>query len=130
MNLIYINELGPDYKGHNIYEFIFSEKTDVWGDRWESKPSNSYPSPPDLEYIQKVGVLKNTDIKLSLIQHSDYFSMEEAIDGIIALGWENESFGNNGRLYFRFGDNEDLVKDKLYEKDLILEFDKKVIYEK
>lgn len=130
MYLIYINELGPDYKGDNIYEFIFSDKLDVWGERWESKPSNSYPSPPDLEYIRKVGVLRNTDIKFELIQNSDYFSMDEALDGIIALAWEKNNMESKDRLFFRFGDEESLVKDKLYEKDLILEFDKKMVYER
>ena len=55
--LIYVNELGPNYKGDNIYEFIFSIGLEsIWGDSWESKPSNGYPSPPDLEHINKVGV--------------------------------------------------------------------------
>ena len=70
--LIYVNELGPNYKGDNIYEFIFSnEITDIWGEMWESKPSNGYPLPPDLEHIKKVGVLKNDKISLSVIQKSD-----------------------------------------------------------
>jgi len=30
--LIYINGLGPDYKGDNVYEFIFSDEMEVWGD--------------------------------------------------------------------------------------------------
>ena len=63
-NLIYVNGLGPNYKGDNLYEFIFSESLDVWGESWESKPSNGYPNPPELQYIKKVGVLRNTDIKL------------------------------------------------------------------
>ena len=55
--LIYINGMGPNYKGDNIYEFIFSDTTeDVWGENWESKPANGYPSPPDVEYIKKVGL--------------------------------------------------------------------------
>jgi hypothetical protein len=32
-------------------------------------------------------------------------------------------------MVFRFGMTEQEIKDKLYEKDLILEFEKKVIYE-
>ena len=37
--LIYVNELGPNYKGDNIYEFIFSIGLEnIWGDSWESKP--------------------------------------------------------------------------------------------
>ncbi len=90
--LIYVNELGPNYKNDNIYEFIFSDSlTDVWGESWESKPSNGYPSPPDINFITKVGVLKNDKIKMSVIQNSDYFSMIDAVDGVIALSWEDET---------------------------------------
>ena len=132
--LIYVNELGPNYKGDNIYEFIFSDVvTDVWGEMWESKPSNGYPSPPDLEHIKKVGVLKNDKISLSVIQKSDYFSMIDAIDDVVALGWENESDNFNfdlvKRLVFRFGESEESVLNKLYARDIILEFEKKLNYE-
>ena len=73
--LVFINGLGPNYKGDNMYEFIFSDdKTDIWDDSWEAKPSNGYPKPPELDYIKKVGVLKNTSIELELIQNSDFFS--------------------------------------------------------
>ena len=132
--LIYVNGLGQNYKGEHIYEFIFSDKTEgIWGQDWESKPSNGYPSPPDIEKIKKVGVLKNEIIKLSLIQDSDFFSMIDALDGVIALGWEEENdlidFNQMKRLVFRFGETEKEVKDKLYERDIVLEFEKKVIYE-
>jgi hypothetical protein len=89
--LIYVNELGPNYKGDNIYEFIFSDSSeDVWGEAWESKPSNGYPLPPDIEHIKKVGVLKNDQITMSVIQNSDYFSMIDSMDDIIALCWEKK----------------------------------------
>lgn len=127
--LTYINGLGPDYKGDNLYEFIFSENLDVWGDSWESAPANGYPSPPDLEHINKVGVLRKSNIKLELAQNSDYFSMSDAMDGVVALGWEIGEYDEDNRLVFRFGQEEDAVKDKLYEKDLILEFEKNVVYE-
>ena len=127
--LIFVNGLGPNYKGDNLYEFIFSDTLDVWGDSWESKPCNSYPTPPELKYIKKVGVLKNTDLKLELIQNSDYFSMVDAMDDVVALAWEQGEESKNKRLVFRFGEEENEIKDKLYENDLILEFEKKVIYE-
>ena len=127
--LTFVNGLGPDYKGNNLYEFIFSDDTEVWGDSWESIPANGYPSPPELKHIKKVGVLRNTDLKLELIQSSDYFSMSDAMDGVVALGWEIGEYDENNRLVFRFGQEEDSVKDKLYEKDLILEFEKSVVYE-
>ena len=89
-HLIYVNGLGPNYKGDNLYEFIFSNGLEVWGDSWDSRPSNGYPSPPDLQYIKRVGVLRDTDVKLELIQNSDFFSMIDSIDDIVALAWETE----------------------------------------
>jgi hypothetical protein len=127
--LIYVNGLGPNYKGDNLYEFIFSDETEVWGEFWESKPSNGYPTPPELKYIKKVGVLRNTDIKLDLIQNSDFFCMIDAMDDVVALAWETEESEGQKRLVFRFGEEEQKIKDKLYERDLILEFEKKVVYE-
>lgn len=132
--LIYVNELGPNYKGDNIYEFIFSNsKNEIWGDNWESKPANGYPLPPNLEHIVKVGVLKHEKITLSVIQKSDYFSMMDAMDDIVALAWENDNddtnFNLEKKLVFRFGEDEQVIKDKLYERDIVLEFEKKMIYE-
>ena len=127
--LIYVNGLGPNYKGDNLYEFIFSDSLDVWGESWDNRPSNGYPQPPDLKYIKKVGVLRDTDVKLELIQNSDFFSVMDAMDDIIALAWETEDETNQKRMVFRFGVPEQEIKDKLYERDLLLEFEKKVIYE-
>ena len=117
--LIYVNGLGPNYKGDNLYEFIFSDTLDVWGESWDNRPSNGYPQPPDLKYIKKVGVLRDTDVKLELIQNSDFFSVMD----------ETEDETNQKRMVFRFGVPEQEIKDKLYERDLVLEFEKKVIYE-
>ena len=126
--------MGPNYKGDNIYEFIFSDTLEVWGENWESKPANGYPSPPDIEYIKKVGTLVNEDINLELVQDSDVFSVIDSMDGVLALGWEKENdtvdFSLVKRLVFQFGDTEDIVKDKLYERDIVLEFEKQVVYEK
>jgi hypothetical protein len=128
--LIYVNGLGPNFKGDNIYEFIFSDEQEVWGDGWDSNPCNGYPVPPELKYIKKVGVLRDTNIKLELIQNSDYFSMVDAVDGVVALAWEEDDTVKQPRMVFRFNDTEQKIKDLLYEKDLILEFEKKVVYEK
>lgn len=131
--LIYINGLGSNYRGENIYEFIFSDTTeDVWGENWEARPANGYPSPPDIEHVKKVGVLTNGNVALELVQQSDVFSVQDSIDGVIALGWEKEDeidFSLVKRLVFKYGDQEQIVKDKLYERDLVLEFEKKMVYE-
>jgi hypothetical protein len=133
-HLIYINGLGPNYKGDNIYEFIFSDTLEVFGENWESSPANGYPLPPDMEYIKKVGTLINEEITFELVQNSDVFSVIDSMDGVIALGWEKEGedkdFSIIKRLVFHFGETEDSVKDKLYERDIVLQFEKEVVYEK
>lgn len=129
--LIYVNGLGPNYRGDNMYEFIFSDELDVWGENWEAKPASGYPEPPHIQYIKKVGTLKNTSIQFDLIQNSDYMGVTDAMEEIIALAWEtDDTCENQTRLVFRFGEDEKKVKDKLYERDLILEFEKEVVYEK
>ena len=129
--LIYVNGLGPNYRGDNMYEFIFSDELDVWGDNWDAKPASGYPEPPHIQYIKKVGTLKNTSLQFDLIQSSDYMGVVDAMEEIIALAWEtDETCENQTRLVFRFGEDEKKVKDKLYERDLILEFEKEVVYEK
>ena len=99
-HLIYVNGLGPNYKGDNLYEFIFSNGLEVWGDSWASRPSNGYPSPPELQYIKRVGVLRDTDVKLELIQNSDFFSMIDSIDDIVALAWETEEIENHKLILY------------------------------
>jgi hypothetical protein len=129
--LIYINGLGPNYRGDNMYEFIFSGELDVWGENWDARPANGYPEPPELKYIKEVGQLSRTTIQLELIQNCDFMGVTDAMEDIIALAWEkDESCEDNTRLVFRFGDTLEKVKDKLYERDLILDFDKEVVYEK
>jgi hypothetical protein len=49
--------------------------------------------------------------------------MKDAIDGVISLGWESDKEIED-RLVFRFGEKEEDTKNKLYSKDLILNFEK------
>ena len=134
IHLVYVNGLGPNYKGDNMYEFIFSDDIKkVWGDGWDSKPSNGYPKPPEMEFIKKVGLLKNTSLEFELVQNSDFFSFMDSMDDVVSLAWEKENdyvdFTTTKRLVFRFGESDQEVKDKLYERDIVLEFEKKVVYE-
>jgi hypothetical protein len=125
--LIYINNIGKDWKGNYLYEFLYSDNLDgVDGDDWDSVPASGRPEPPHEEFVKKVGRL-TTEIKLSLIQDSDTFCIWDAVDGIIALGWEDineyDEYPEN-RLWFKFGEELSLVNDKLYEKDIVLEYEK------
>lgn len=129
MKLLFINELGPDYKNENIYEFIFGRYSEeLWGEDWDSVPAYGKPGPPELEYVSSVGKLAGTKISLDLVQNSDYFGMIHALDNVISLGWETytneDETSDDERLVFHFGESIDTVKDKLYARDIILKFDK------
>lgn len=124
--LIYINVIGKDYKGINLYEFIFSDTTeDIDGDDWDAIPASGRPSSPYEDFIKKVGRLTTDDVGLHVIQESDSFSVWDAIDGVISLAWENMDEYDEypeKRLAFHFGEDIKSVEDKLYEHDLILEY--------
>ena len=133
MRLVYVNELGPNYKGDNIYEFIFSDIEDVWGEDWDKEPASGNPTPPLLDFIKKVGVLRNSGIQLNLIQNSDFFSVYDATEDIIALAWEDsesEAVNDSGldRMVFRYGDTVKQVEDKIYERDIVLTYEKTIAH--
>ena len=71
MKLIFVNEIGSDYRGQKQYEFIFSKSTEFDIDEWFVIPSSSViqSKSPDIEYVDLVGLLKNTDLQLELIQN-------------------------------------------------------------
>lgn len=126
MYLIYVNYLGVNFKGKNIYEFIFSSDTDnVDGDDWDIYPASSGNiTAPPIRYIEKVGTWE-TDLTLNVIAKSDTFCVWDAVDGIIALAYEDVTEYSQypeDRLSFRFGDSIEEVKDTLYSRDIILEY--------
>lgn len=120
MKLIYVNEIGSDYKGQKQYEFIFSESTELDIEEWFVIPASavSQSKSPDVEYVDLVGLLKNTDLKLELVQDSDYFGVIDAVDGVIALAWEKFDFDNEfDRLTFKFGESLESVSKKLKQRN-------------
>ena len=128
MFLVYINPLNKNYKGEFIYEFIFSKKQEIeFGDDWMTEPASAGDiNPPETEYIHAVGILQNEDVELELAMHSDNFPLSAAVENIIALGWEKESPDTEKRLVFQYGDTFEVVKDRLYSRDLELIMDKKL----
>jgi hypothetical protein len=123
MYLLYINELGQDYKGQRQYEFIFGQNPDTLVEEWFIIPSAGRSIPPEIEDIDLVALLKNSDLKLELVQNSDYFGVIDSVDGIVALGWE--AFDINAeerpvRVSFHFGEELDSVTEKLAKKGLRL----------
>lgn len=122
--LIYVNSLGIDWKGDNIYEFIFSNVLDVDGEDWDIYPASGNPMPPHVNYIKAVGRVE-CKLELEVVQNSDTFAVWDALDGIIALAWEDISNYNeypDKRTCFKFGETIKMVEDKLYEKDLAITY--------
>jgi len=123
MNLIYVNEIGSDYKGQKQYEFIFSSSTEIDIEEWFVIPASaiSGSKSPEIEYVDLVGLLKNTDLKLELVQDSDYFGVIDAVDGVVAMAWEKFDFENTEeRLTFKFGEPIENVTKKLKSRGFIL----------
>jgi hypothetical protein len=130
MKLIYVNKVGNDWTGKHIYEFLFStEIKDVDGDDWDAYPASGRPSPPAEGFVKRVGRLTTEDLKLNLIQESTEFAVWDAVDGVIALAWEDMEGYNEypeERLAFHFGDDIQSVEDKLYSHDLVLEYNEEI----
>jgi hypothetical protein len=123
MHLIYVNEIGSDYKGQKQYEFIFSNSTEIDMDEWFIIPSSSssQSKSPEIEYVDLVGLLKDTDLQLELIQNSDYFGVIDAVDGVISMAWEKFDFDSEfERLTFKFGESLESVVKKLKQRNYIL----------
>jgi hypothetical protein len=123
MHLIYVNEIGADYKGQKQYEFIFSESTEIDMEEWFVIPASltSFSKSPDVEYIHLVGLLKNTNLELELVQNSDYFGVIDAVDGVVALAWEKFDMDSDySRLTFKFGEPIDSVNKKLKQREFFL----------
>ena len=123
MHLIYVNEIGSDYKGQKQYEFVFSETSEIDMGDWFVIPASACQrsKSPDIEYVDVVGLLKNTDLQLELIQNSDYFGVIDAVDGVISLAWEKFDFENTEeRLTFKFGEKMENVTKKLKSRGFVL----------
>jgi hypothetical protein len=131
MYLLYVHKIGTDYNGNVTYQFLFNEDKEVEIDEpdWDAYPANGLPNPPSIELIHKVGelilgsVIDEDDLILDVAQENSYFSMYDAVDGVVSLAWENienrETYPDN-RLFFKYGLSLDEVEDILYSRDLKL----------
>jgi hypothetical protein len=127
--LIYINKIGTNFRGEHIFEFLFSDRTNYdWDETWyeSSVVTDKNDLTPDPSFIKLVGGLKTPELDLELIQNSGVFQIYNAVEGIIALGWEklqDDQDYPEERLVFRFGETKESVEEKLYSLDLVLNYD-------
>ena len=125
VNLCFINLIGEEVDGYYRYEFIFTDNIDeVFGESWEYKPAGLVNGLiPSDDYITEIHIVK-TKIKLDLIQNNMCFSMQDCLDGIVALAWQNidelDAYPEDGRIYFMFGESLEDVERKLALKNVLM----------
>ena len=125
LNLCFVRYIGSESDGYNCYEFMFSNRIDeVWGENWEHMPAGLVNDLlPDPEYVTEVHILK-TKIKFNLAQDNLCYSLQDCIDGGISLCMEDisgyDSYPEDGRLVFHFGESFDEVDRKLAMKNMLL----------
>lgn len=128
MYLIYINRIGTTFKGEHIFEFLFSNSVDwEWDETWyeSSVMTDTRELSPDESIIKVVGTLKTDEFDLELVQEDGVRDIYNAVEGIIALGWEKLEEDDEipeRRRVFNFGDTKESVDEQLYEYDLILKY--------
>lgn len=128
--LIYINKVGSTFKGENLFEFLFSDSTEwEWDENWyqSSVIMDKNDLTPSENVIKFIGSLRTEKFDLELLQDSGVFDLYNAVEGIVALGWEKFNDGGEGeypenRLVFRFGETRESVDEKIYSMDLKLDY--------
>ena len=128
MYLIYINRIGTTFKGEHIFEFLFSNSVEwEWDETWyeSSVMTDTRELSPNESIIKVVGTLRTDGFNLELVQEDGVRDIYNAVEGIIALGWEkleDEEEIPEKRRVFNFGDTKESVDEQLYEYDLSLKY--------
>ena len=125
LKLCFVNVVGMEEDGKYRYEFIFTDDIDnVWGENFDEKPAGLINNlMVDEQYKTETHVVR-TKIKFDLVQHCCCFGMQDCMDGIVALAYENiddyESYPDDGRLVFKFGETYFDVESKLAMKSILI----------
>nr|DAN76367.1 MAG TPA: hypothetical protein [Caudoviricetes sp.] len=125
LKLCFVNVVGMEEDGKYRYEFIFTDDIDnVWGENFDEKPAGLINNlMVDEQYKTETHVVR-TKIKFDLVQQCCCFGMQDCMDGIVALAYENiddyESYPDDGRLVFNFGETYFNVESKLAMKSILI----------
>lgn len=123
MNLIFFKQVGINHLGLYEYDFYFSDNYDkAWNELWAEETPTSFNEEdmePDKHYVDKVERLQ-TIFQFKSIQNCPCFPVSYAVDGIIALAWEDiseyQDYPEPIRLIFTYGEDIESVKDKLAQR--------------
>lgn len=118
VTLCFVRSVGTDVDGNNIYELLFTEDSDsFWGEGFEYMPAslvnNLVPNTDSYSVTKSI----KTTLRLCLAIESCCHSMQDCIDGIVAVAYEDistyDEFPDEGRLVLHFGESYDEIERKL-----------------
>ena len=120
--LVYIEPIGLNFNNEWEYEFLFSDSPDtVWGEDWAEQCPSACDSLRPADSMVSVVKRLSTMIPFSTAQKNSCFSMQDCIDGIIALAWEDisdyDEYPEPFRIVFQFGERIDSVTEKLFQRN-------------
>lgn len=124
--LVYIKPVCKNSDGTYRYDFYFSETPEnVWGQDWDiSNPLSCDDTEPEKTTYSEIKHI-DSPYKLKTAEEMSCLSMENAIYGIIALGWIDietlEEYPEHGRMVFHFNDSMDKVTELLSAYDIELQ---------
>lgn len=125
--LVFIRYVGKQFDGITLYELFFSPDPDATfavGESmfdWGASPSNKKPIAFS-ETISFIGKVEIEESDLVLLVNSHVFSMYDAIDGVVALAWENNAPDGEQRIILKYGMSKDEVYDIFYNREILLSF--------
>jgi hypothetical protein len=126
--LVYIEPIGKNGLGWNEYDFYFSNTPDiVWGSGWECEfAAQGTCYPPDKKTFNKKLRLK-TNIPFFCIQNNVCYGMRYAVEGIVAIGFEDiseyENYPEPYRIVFQYGEKYNSVETKLVSRHQLFSTD-------
>ena len=124
--LVYVKPFLKNSNGTYEYDLFFSETPEVvWGVDWDkSIPNTLGDLTPEKSTYQKIIRIK-TKLPFKTIEEISCYTMEYAINRIIALSWvdiENLEEYPESRCVLHFKDSIEKVKEELEKIDTVLVF--------
>lgn len=126
LKLVFVRYINNDIDDNYIYELLFSETPEiVWGQFWDSwNPSSCGDLTPDKTTFSIVKRIASP-YKLTTVQETSCYTMEHAVNRIIALSWVDinplDEYPPEGRMVLHFGDDIDVVERILSSFEIELE---------
>jgi hypothetical protein len=126
LKLVFVRPVGKNNDDLYEYDLLFSEyPEEVWSLYWDDpNPSSCGDLTPDAttyDVVKRIGV----SYELTTIQNTSCYSMEHAMQRIVALSWINienlEEYPQEGRMVLHYGDDFELVQKKLTVFNIELE---------